>query len=221
MKKLHVLLLGISLSFVSLAQEGKEKTAEERATHMTERLDSQVKLTADQKQSIEKLNLQHINDMRTVKSNAELDDEAKKARMHDLRKNHKENVGNVLTEEQRNLLKEQREARKEHSKHTPEERAKFKSEQLKEELGLTEEQRAKVESLSIKQSNAASEIRKNETLNDEQKKEQLQTLRKSHKSELESILNEEQLKKLKEMKAEKKDHRGAHPHRHHHEKSDK
>lgn len=221
MTKLHVLLLGISLSFASLAQEGQEKTAEERATQMTERLDSQVKLSAEQKQSIEKINLQHINDMRTVKSNAELDDEAKKARMHDLRKNYKENVGNVLTVEQRNLLKEQREARKEHNKHTPEERAKFKSERLKEELGLTEDQRAEVEALSIRQLNAAADIRKNETLNDEQKKEQLQALRKSHKEELKTILNEEQLKKLKEMKAEKKDHRGDHSQRHHHKESEK
>lgn len=83
--------------------------------------------------------------------------------------------------------------------------------EMMKQLNLTEDQQKQMKTLRESNKVKRDAIKNDATLTDEQKKEQLKSLRKSQKDQLQSLLNEEQKKKMEEIKmkkkAEKKNHR--------------
>ena len=200
MKKVSILLASLVICFSSLAQEGHKKSPEERAAHMTEKLSTELSLSAEQKTEIEKINATYLADMHAIKENSEMQEEQKHEALKELRKNWKSSVQNELTEEQKAKMEELKEDRKEMQKLTPAEKAENKTAKMKEELGLSEEQTQQVRELNRKVADKIEAIRNDETISPEKKKEFIQGNRKDYKRVLSSILTPEQLTKYEELK---------------------
>ncbi|MCB9225244.1 MAG: DUF4890 domain-containing protein [Crocinitomicaceae bacterium] len=128
MKKIAVLVLMIGTITVGFAQGGpggpggpdrekfKDMSPEERAEKRTEKMAEMLDLTADQKEKILKLNLEHAKEMESIKAEGEkLKEKAKNER-----DSNKKAVESILTDEQKKILeekeKEREEKRKEHCK---------------------------------------------------------------------------------------------------------
>lgn len=200
MKKVSILLASLVICFSSLAQDGHRKSPEERAEHMTEKLKTELNLSAEQTTAIEKINATYLADMHAIKDNSELQEEQKKEALKDLRKNWKDSVQAQLTDEQKVKMEELKEERKEMRKLTPAEKAEMKTAKMKEELGLSEEQTQQVRELNRKVADKIEAIRNDDNMDPEKKKEFIQGNRKDYKRVLSTILTEEQLKKYEELK---------------------
>lgn len=85
---------------------------------------------------------------------------------------------------------------------TPQERAQIKADWMAKELSLTEDQKAKVTTLHLQSAEKNQAIRKDQSLNEEQKKEAWRNNRKAEKEKLKEILTPEQLATLKARKEE-------------------
>ena len=104
-------------------------------------------------------------------------------------------VQTVLTTEQKEKMKEQRLNKKENKRQ--------KAEKLKQDLNLSNDQAVKMQSINANTQSKLQEIRSNNSLTPVQKKEQIKALHQQTVADRKSILNEEQIKKMEEMKKDK------------------
>lgn len=82
---------------------------------------------------------------------------------------------------------------------------------MKDRLDLTDDQVKQLKALHEKNSSAVENVKKDNKLNDQEKKMRLKSIKGTAIEERKKILNEEQLKKLASMKKNRKNH--AEPHR--------
>ncbi len=106
----------------------------------------------------------------------------------------------ILTNEQKQQLVKDRAAMEEKRK----EQQVKKLDKMKTKLGLSDDQAGKLKSLQDKNFAEMKKIRENEALSKEQKKSQMEALKKSAMEERKSILTAEQLKKMENMKQNRK-----------------
>lgn len=92
-------------------------------------------------------------------------------------------------------MKEQRLNKKENKRQ--------KAEKLKQDLNLSNDQAAKMQSINANTQSKLQEIRSNNSLTPVQKKEQIKALHQQTVADRKNILNEEQIKKMEEMKKDK------------------
>ena len=92
------------------------------------------------------------------------------------------------------------EKRKKEKTLSPEERAKKKTDHLKEELSLTDDQYTLVYDLTVKVSEKIDVIKKDDTMNEARKKEFVRGNMKDFENEMSKILTAEQFIKFKEVK---------------------
>ena len=97
--------------------------------------------------------------------------------------------------------------------HDPAARAKKQTEWMKKELSLTDDQTSKVENINLKYAQKKKEII-------EQMHKQMSALDKDKTSDLQGVLNKEQLSKYESKKAEMKEKRKDHGKKHHDRKND-
>ena len=210
MKKIILSALVLSLTVAVKAQEIPERKTEkprpmmqhQRGHHKSPGIMlHKLNLTEDQKA---KFKAQHENfrkQMEELKKNDNITVKEWKAKMEALRKDNKAKLDGILTGEQ----KAQIEKMKAEQKAFHEIDAKARMEKMKLRLGLSDEQAAKMQQNRTEMTEKMRSIRENKSLNDEQKKEQIKELLKSNKEKMKSILTEEQLKKIKEMKHKRPD----------------
>jgi excinuclease UvrABC ATPase subunit len=87
-------------------------TEEEKADAIVSRLDKEVTLTANQKTKIQAISTKFIADKNAIKTNSSLSEEAKEAKIKELKKANKLEISNVLTKEQNEILKKKQEEKK-------------------------------------------------------------------------------------------------------------
>lgn len=80
-----------------------------------------------------------------------------------------------------------------------------KSEKLAQELSLTDEQKEQVDAAFKEMMTKTKAVKSNSSLSEEEKRAELKEIKKAHKESLESILTEDQMKKLEELKSERKE----------------
>lgn len=102
------------VSSISFGQDKKdEKSPELIARKQVDKMESQYNLTKEQKESIYLLRVKELEAIREQKANPVLDDE----RVKEIIKHHREEYQKILTEEQLEQIKNEREKRKkEHHK---------------------------------------------------------------------------------------------------------
>lgn len=109
MKNVKFLLAGMILFMTALnstAQEREQMTAQERAAKQTERMTTQLQLTADQRQKIEEINLGIIMKNDAVRNDPNMSDELKRESVKQNNLARKELFRTILTAEQFTKLEE-------------------------------------------------------------------------------------------------------------------
>lgn|GEM_PF-5512668 len=119
MKKLQVIIVLLILVFAGsvFSQDTKtKKSPEERAKKMTEKLTDAVNLDANQQKLIQDLYLKHFEKMHAFRiANKDKDKSELKQTIKEYRTELRKSIGEVLTDEQKSILKQKmkdREGRK-------------------------------------------------------------------------------------------------------------
>jgi len=111
-----------------------------------------------------------------------------------LRKDHRDKISSLLTDDQKNQLKKSREARQLRQS----DRRKEGFDRMRTRLNLTDDQAAKLKQSHSDMAEKIQSIREDQSLTDDQKKEQVKELKKKNQENLKTILSEDQLKRLHE-----------------------
>lgn len=165
-----------------------------------------LNFSEEQRQKMEFLHQEFKKQMMDLKKNEDITVKEYRNRMEALRKAHQEQVRSLFTNEQKSQIEKARLERK--AKH--EERMKEEMTKMKTRLDLNDDQARKISENRKAMAEKLKSIHENEAITREQKKEQFKSLKEKQKSEMKSILTEEQLEKMKEMK---KHHEKKHSHR--------
>lgn len=204
MKRITVLLFALAITAGVQAQEEKsKKSPEERSEIMTEKMAVELELTEAQKATIDGINTKYIVQMRSVRDDASKTEEAKKEELKYVRQTWKKEVEKQLTEDQKTRLEELKVQRKAEKALSLEDKARKKTDHMKEHLGLSTEQEEQVYQLNLKVGQKIQAIKENPDMSEEKKKEFIQGNKKDFKKVLSTILTDEQMAKFEEMK---KDH---------------
>ncbi len=199
---------GIFLSFAPIlnAQSTDSKPKKDITMIVTD-------LTPDQKIKLDEINKDYKTKIVTVKSDKSIQEEMKINNIKALRKQKREDISKVLTDKQKmeikayyQQLKTMHPTKKEGNK-SPEERVKSRLEKMTVELALTEEQKPKVEAILTTFSTKRAEIMHNTQLSEEQKKSELQVVRKEQKQAIAKVLTPEQKEILKQKQSQRKAHK--------------
>ncbi len=216
MKKiLSTVLAGAIITFSVQAQEIPERKRDGKGIHerhgkMHHRpggMDFQkLNLTEGQKEQMKMQRENFRKQMEDLKKNDNITVKEWKARMENLRKEHKSKMENILTAEQKAQLQKMKSDRL--AMHEVD--AKARIEKMKIHLGLTDEQAAKIEKNRIEISGKMKAIRENNSLSPEKKREEMRELMKKQRESMKSVLTEEQQKKLQESRRHRP-HKGGKP----------
>jgi len=189
------------MAFAVQAQETPGKTGD-RPHSMDKRkhhrgMDMQkLNLTEEQKATFKSQKENFRKQMEELKKNETLTLGEAKKRAENIRKEHKAKMEGLLTNDQKTQLQKIKAEGKE--KHAA--MGRQRGERMKTELGLTDEQSAKMQSNRKAMGEKMKALRENKSLTDNQKKEQMKELMKQQKENMKSVLTEDQLKKLNEIK---------------------
>ncbi len=120
MKQMKSIIAGIFIVFASIAALGQETTAkmtpEQRAAKQTERMATELNLTAEQKEKIQVINEGIATKNETIRANTTMTEEVKRESIKTNNASRREQYSNVLTPEQLVKYDEMQEARKEKRK---------------------------------------------------------------------------------------------------------
>jgi Spy/CpxP family protein refolding chaperone len=209
MKKIIALFLVAFIAGTSVnAQEIPERKSEHpRMMHKKrhhQKMDMKnLNLTEDQKTQFKTQRESFKKQMDELKKNENITVKEWKSKRESLKKENKAKIDAILTTEQKAQIEKSKTEQKEKMK----EMGKQRAEKMKTELGLSDEQSAKLEANRNEIGEKMKSIREDKALNDEQKKEKIKEVMEGNKEKMKSILTEEQLKKMKEMRH--KGHRGG------------
>ncbi|MDP4263736.1 MAG: hypothetical protein Q8941_14510 [Bacteroidota bacterium] len=120
-----------------------------------------------------------------------------------LHKDHLAQLQSILTPEQKAQMEKDKEALRARVK----ERGQKRQARMKQELNLTDEQSAKMAESRKATVEKIKAIRENNSLKDDEKREQVKELMKKQRETTKSILTDEQLKKMKESRRHHKRNR--------------
>lgn len=202
MKKVSILLIGC-LFLVGGVFAQDETNQQDRKAKRQQIID-QLELTDDQQTELKKIKEENRNRIKELKADSTLTEDERKIAFKELRTERKEQVNEVLTDEQIAKLKEIKQEHRKKNAKTPEERAQTITDKMVEKLELDTGQTEKVKALNFKVAKEISELKQNEDLTPEEKKESVKTVKGNHKSEMESILTEAQFSKYEKHLEERK-----------------
>jgi Spy/CpxP family protein refolding chaperone len=202
MKKILYSLIAVTIAFTSMAQAPKNAEKKEAKMHKKEHkakadVSKKLNLTADQRQQMKTINDEFREKMQTLNSNTNTADIKQKREA--LIKDHQQRINNILTPAQRiqyDQLQKNRPSRGNGGFQRGGTARHDKDDKL-EKLNLTPEQQSKAKVLNESFKNKRQEVEKNTALTEDQKKEQLKSLKQQHKEDIQSMLTAEQKEKLK------------------------
>ncbi|HEX5025384.1 MAG TPA: hypothetical protein VFV68_08930 [Agriterribacter sp.] len=211
MKRIALPILALILSITGLsAQETNEATPKNESVDFQKRpgrhgmghskgnMDfKELNLSPDQQSQIKKINENFKNKMSELKKNeATITVKDYKTQKQAFAKQRHEQMQKVFTPEQKEQLAKKREEERKRMDTT----AKNRMEKMKTELQLTDDQSAKIKTLQADTRSTIKGIRENQSLTDDQKKEQVMaTFKKQHEA-LNSLLTPEQMKKMENFR---------------------
>ncbi len=202
MKKLVITaLMGVFAVATIHAQDIPERKKGDRK-HFGKRTEgfkkqrADLNLSEEQKAQFKALNQDFQKKMAELKKQDNITVKESREKMQQIAKEHRTNVNQLLTAEQKAKIEKSKADRKIKMQDHGQKRGEF----MKKELGLTDEQSAKLDASRKANAEKMKAIRENKSLSEEQKKEQIKALHEAQKNNLKSVLTDEQLKKLKERK---------------------
>ena len=194
MKKFIVCTFVLAVAIQGIkAQEIPERTRETINRHHRDGV-NRLNLSEEQKAKFKSLNEDFRTQMEELKKKDDITVKEWRSRMENLRKDHRDKISALLTDDQKNQLKKSREARQLRQS----DRRKEGFDRMRTRLNLTDDQAAKLKQSHSDMAEKIQSIRENQSLTDDQKKEQVKELRKKNQENLKTILSEDQLKRLHE-----------------------
>ena len=188
------------LAFGASAQEKhKGHHGKHRAKHHREYLTKDLNLSDAQKQQMKTAKETYRKQMAELNKNENITVKEMRDRRASLAKEHKSAIEGILTQEQKNKIQENRAKSMEKRKEMQAKRM----EKMKKDLALTDDQSAKLKSLNESYKSKFESLNKNESLDRTAKREQFKTLHQQHRNEMKSVLTQEQVQKLEEMRKDK------------------
>ena len=202
MKIMRLLLVGalLSTSVVFAQEKSVEEVAEKKVEKLTEKID----LSKEQADKIQTLTVEFITLKKKIKADESINEEAQKTQIKEAGKTNREQIKEILTDQQLTKLKEFNEDRKNID---PKKQAEKRTKLLTDELELTENQVERVKVLSLKVTEKIKAIIEDDSMSREKKKEFIEGNKTDYKNAMKSILTADQFVKyevmLEEMKAKK------------------
>ena len=194
MKKFIVCTFVLAVAIQGIkSQEIPERTRETINRHHRDGV-NRLNLSEEQKAKFKSLNEDFRTQMEELKKKDDITVKEWRNRMENLRKDHRDKISALLTDDQKNQLKKSREARQ--LRQT--DRRKEGFDRMRTRLNLTDDQAAKLKQSHSDMAEKIQSIRENQSLTDDQKKEQVKELKKKNQENLKTILSEDQLKRLHE-----------------------
>ena len=163
--------------------------------HHKKNMMADLNLTDVQKQQAKDLNDDYQKQISDLK-NSNLSADDYKAKRQSIEKERKAKFESILTSEQKDKIAQSKKDRSEKMKLMSQKRM----DKMKTDLNLTDDQVSKIKEQRENSMSQAKAIKENTSLTEEQKKEQLMSLRKTSKENMDSIFTADQLKKREEMK---------------------
>ena len=201
MKKITVgLMLMTFLVFGASAQEKQHGgRGKHKAKYHRQHVIKDLNLTEDQKQKMKAIREDHHKQMAELKKNENITVKEMRDRKSSLAKEHKSAIESILTPEQKTKLQVQRTKSMEKGREMNAKR----TERMKKELALTDVQSSKLNSLNQNYQSKFESVRKDESIDHSTKKEKFKVLKQQRDEELKTVLTQEQIQKLAEMKKDK------------------
>lgn len=159
---------------------------------MAGKMAKDLNLTEDQKAQLKKVHQEYGAKIKAIKDNDQLTQGDARKQIEALHQAQKAASEKVFTEAQKAKLKDMQEQRRGRMK----EEAAANVARMQVRLGLSEAQVAKVKEQQASMQSKMQALRNNKDLSREQKKEQVQSLMKTHRANMASILTPEQQQKM-------------------------
>lgn len=195
MKKIIVCTFMLAVAIQSTrAQEMPERKRETIESRHHRDGFHRLNLSEDQKAKFKSMNEDFRKQMDELKKNDNITVKEWRSKMENLRKDHRDKMSSLLTEDQKAQINKSRQERINRKG----ERSKAGIDRMKTRLNLTDDQAARLKQSRSDMAVKFKAIRENQSLTDVQKKEQVQELKKKQQENLKTILTEEQLKRLHE-----------------------
>jgi len=197
MKKILFSFLFVGAAAIAAnAQQHEGKHEMKKRHHHKMMMAQKLNFSEEQKTKLKTIHEDFRKQMQVLEKQDQLTVKEWKSRKQALRKEHKAKLESVLTKEQKDQLARMKEERQAKRKQMAEKKLKV----MKQHLGLTEKQTTQIKDLHAGLRLKIESIRQNESVDKAAKREQIQALVKENHEKMKSILTEEQLKKMKEMK---------------------
>src|SRR6187402_459052 len=194
MKKIIVLMLAMIVIIAVQAQ--KERTPGQQRGFRDKMMAEKLKLSDEQKQKAKALNEDYRKKMDELRKKDDILVKDWRNQMTELNKKHKEDMSALLSKEQ----KEQIEKYKVERKKMAEIDANARMEKMKLRLDLNDDQMARIKKKRSETLEKRKAIHENRSQDMTKKRAEMKTLIQKNKENMRSILNEEQMKKMKEMR---------------------
>lgn len=205
---------GINAQLRRIQDSSFEKKHIQRKTMIKDHWNN-LNLTADQKEKI-KENQESLKSQRqAIQKDASLTDEQKKSKMMDLQKSSREKNAGILTADQTATLKANQKKNRTDKGMKGQKGMKgkrgmkgsqsIKGGQAMKGMDLTQDQQAKMKVIRSKMQSQSTVIKNNSSLTEDQKKQQIQELRKSNMAQMNQVLTPEQKLKLKNRQGKMKE----------------
>jgi len=192
-------MMAVAITFSAMAQTtdkkgDKQKEFRKGQRHQGAKNYEKLNLTDQQKAQMKSVNENFKKQMQDLRSQGSITVDQQKEKRTELAKQHREQLAAILTPEQKQQAKEF----KAHYKDGVKGDRKGKMKDFTKVLNLSSDQSSKIASLNETFKSNIKNIKQNSSLNDEQKKDQMKSLMKDHRSAVNNVLTPEQKKQMKD-----------------------
>lgn len=192
-----ILLMALSVS----AQKMKEGKRKHKGSDHREAAMKDLNLTEDQQANMKSVQADYRNKMNELNKNESITVGEMRAKKASINKERQSAVNNILTSEQQSKMH----AKMKKGQKGPGHKGDVASngDRLKKELALTADQEARMKNLNENHRKQIQELKNNNSLDADAKKQQMLSIRKKHSEDMKSILTPEQAKKMKKLRSGK------------------
>ena len=212
MKKLFIGMIALALG--AGAAQAQETPPQKPMDHLSHRgsggreghgreqmLAKKLNFSDQQKQQLKDISKQYHQQLSDLNKNLDITVREQRAQMASIRKDHMQQIQNLLTPEQKIQLQKMKEQGKEMAKIN----ARARAEKMKVKLGLSDDQATKLKDMRTNTVAKIKQIHSDASLTPDQKKEQIKSVVQDQREQMKSVLTPDQLKQLNEMR-----HEGGH-----------
>jgi periplasmic protein CpxP/Spy len=191
----RILVLMLAMVTIVAAQAQKERVPEQRG-HRDKMMAEKLKLSEEQKQKAKTLNEDYRKKMDELRKKDDILVKDWRNQMMELNKKHREDMQDLLSKEQKAQIEKMKVERKKIAGID----ANARMEKMKLRLDLSNDQMERIKKQRIETLDKMKVIRENRSQDMMKKRVEMKALIQKRNENMKSILNEEQMKKMQEMR---------------------